>query len=535
MNDAEKIKDYLINELKEQELAEQLEFERLIANIASQLAQTESEELEESIDSTLQDLGQFLRSERAFLAQFTPDGKSLYHRNIWAAEGIDIPPYLFEMDIADDSPWLAQRVRSGKVINTGPGLVDLPVESGDLRKILEKIGVKSGVVVPVRVEGKSIGMLGLDTVDKSRKYPPAIVNRLKILANLVGSTIHRVKSQTALLSSLEQIRQLKDQLEQENIYLREEIEINFRQGEIVGESHEIQKVLNQAEKVADQTTCVLILGETGTGKELLARAIHKMSPRNKRQMVTVNCAALPGTLIESELFGREKGAFTGAISKEPGRFEVADGSTIFLDEIGDLSIELQSKLLRVLEEGRFERLGSSKSITVDARIIAATNYDLQALVHEGRFRKDLFYRLNTFPITLPPLRDRKNDIPLLVWAFVNEFGKNMGKAVDQIHRKTMTLLQNYSWPGNVRELKNVVERAMILSTGTTLRVDRLGAENEMSEQSMTLRQVEKEHILKVLESTGWRVRGQNGAASILDLKPTTLDSRMKKLGIHRNE
>ncbi|CAB1075091.1 Formate hydrogenlyase transcriptional activator [Olavius algarvensis Delta 1 endosymbiont] len=517
----------------EQVLAEQLEFERLIADIASQLAQTRPEQLDESIESTLQALGLFFGTQRAFLAQFTNDGKSLFHRKIWSAEGIDVPPHYFEMDMAAASPWFAQQVRLGKAINTGPGLVNLPDESGILRDLLKRDGVNSGVIVPVRVENRSLGMLGLDTVDQPRDFPPPIVDRLKIVADTVGSTIFRVESQTALQSSLDQIRKLKDRIEQENIYLREEIEINFRYSEIVGESPEIIKVLNQAEKVAAQTTCVLILGETGTGKELLARAIHKMSPRHKRQMVNVNCAALPGTLIESELFGREKGAFTGAISKEPGRFEVADGSTIFLDEIGDLPIELQSKILRVLEEDRFERLGSSKTIAVDVRIIAATNYDLQALVHEGRFRKDLFYRLNTFPITLPPLRDRREDIPLLTWTFVNEFVKNMGKVVNRISKRTMTLLYNYPWPGNVRELKNVIERAMILSADTILSIDRLGAIDEISVSDMTLKHIERDHILKILNSVGWRVSGKNGAAEILGLKESTLRARMKKLGIER--
>ncbi len=291
--------------------------------------------------------------------------------------------------------------------------------------------------------------------------------------------------------------------------------------------------LGQAEKVASQATCVLIQGETGTGKELFARAIHKMSPRGKRSMLMVNCGALPGTLIESELFGREKGAFTGAVAREPGRFEVADGSTIFLDEISDLPIELQSKLLRVLEHGQFERLGSSKPISVDVRVIAATNHDLKKRVQEGQFRKDLYYRLGVFPINLPPLRERREDIPLLVWTFAGRLGKQMGKTIERISQKTMNLLQGYPWPGNVRELRNVIERAMIMSTDTTLRIDSLGFEDEISTPDATLKQVEKAHILKVLESTGWRVSGKHGAADVLGLKESTLRARMKKAGIKR--
>lgn len=380
-----------------------------------------------------------------------------------------------------------------------------------------------------KVRGFEAGAVDFITKPFQAEEVLARVDTHLTLSRLSRNLERQVEKRTA------EIRRLKKRLAQENIYLREEIEVNFHHGEIVGESSAIKSVLSQAEKVAAQTTCVFIKGETGTGKELLARAIHKMSSRHKHQIVKVNCGALPGTLIESELFGREKGAFTGAISKAMGRFEVADGSTIFLDEIGDLPIELQSKLLRVLEEGRFERLGSSETITVDVRILAATSHDLKKLLREGRFRNDLYYRLNAFPVTLPPLRDRREDIPPLVWAFVRDFGKNMGKKISMVSKKTMTLMQNYPWPGNIRELKNVIERAMILSTGETLRIDRLGAEDEISMQDMTLKQVERDHILKVLESTGWRVRGQNGAASILDLKPTTLEARMKKLGIKRNK
>lgn len=517
----------------EQVLAKQLEFERLIADIASQLAQTSPEQLDESIESTLQALGLFFGTQRAFLAQFTNDGKSLFHRKIWSAEGIDVPPYYFEMDMATASPWFAQQVRLGKAINTGPGLVNLPDESGVLRERLKRDGVNSGVIVPVRVEDRSLGMLGLDTVDQPRDFPTPLVDRLKIVANTVGSTIYRVESQTALQSSQDQIRKLSDRLEQENIYLRNEIEINYKHDEIVGESTPLKMALGQAEKVASQATCVLIQGETGTGKELFARAIHKMSPRSKRSMLMVNCGALPGTLIESELFGREKGAFTGAVSRESGRFEVADGSTIFLDEISDLPIELQSKLLRVLEYGQFERLGSSKPISVDVRVIAATNHNLKKRVQEGRFRKDLYYRLGAFPINLPPLRERREDIPLLVWTFAGRLGKQMGKTIERISQKTMNLLKDYPWPGNIRELRNVLERAMIMSTDTTLRIDSLGFEDEICTPGATLKQVEKAHILKVLESTGWRVSGKHGAADVLGLKESTLRARMKKAGIKR--
>ena len=303
--------------------------------------------------------------------------------------------------------------------------------------------------------------------------------------------------------------------------------------EIVGQSLSMKKVLSQAEQVARTDSAVFIQGETGTGKELLARAIHKMSARKDRPLVTVNCASLPPTLIESELFGREKGAYTGAMTKMIGRFEIADGSTLFLDEIGELPLELQSKLLRVLEEGNFERLGSTKTLHANVRIVAATNRDIEHEVRDGKFRKDLFYRLNVFPILIPPVRERPEDIPLLVWAFAREFQKRMGKEIEAISKKSMEALQSYSWPGNVRELRNVVEHAMILGKSKILVVHVPKPVSLKEEDTSSLEDTERRHIVRVLERTGWRVAGKAGAAEILGLKRSTLISKMKKLHIHR--
>jgi PAS domain S-box-containing protein len=354
-----------------------------------------------------------------------------------------------------------------------------------------------------------------------------------LLLSLCRDVTERNRKKEELEKAFEEIKQLKNQLEEENIHLREEIELKFRHELIVGDSDVITQVLSIAEKVAPQDTCVLILGETGTGKELLARAIHNISPRKGRPMVPVNCAALPASLIESELFGREKGAFTGAVTRRLGRFDAANESTIFLDEIGDLPIELQAKLLRVLQEGQFERLGSNETINVNVRIIAATNHDLGKLVSQGKFRKDLYYRLNVFPITLPPLRERQEDIPLLVWAFVKEFCQSMGKRISTISSITMDLLAQHPWPGNVRELKNVIERAMIMSDGSTLHLDFMGSQNVGVGLNLTLDEVDRAHIQRVLEHADWRVSGEKGAAKILGLKPTTLEARMRKLGIQR--
>lgn len=337
-----------------------------------------------------------------------------------------------------------------------------------------------------------------------------------------------------LQGAYEEIKQLKDQLQQENLYLREQIELHYKHEDIVGTSKGLKNVLVQIEQVAVTNSTVLLLGETGTGKEVLARAVHNLSTRKNRTMVKMNCAALPSTLVESELFGHEKGAFTGAIAQKMGRFEVASGSTLFLDEIGELPLALQAKLLRVLQEQQFERLGSSKTIEVDVRIIAATNQNLQNAVQEGRFREDLYYRLNVFPVQIPPLRDRAEDIPLLVWNFVKEFEQTVGRTIANIPKKSMDALQRYPWPGNIRELRNVIERAMILSQEGVLQIELPTIKEATTATTMTLEAFERQHILSVLEKTGWRIRGQNGASEVLGLKPSTLESRMKKLGIQRN-
>jgi formate hydrogenlyase transcriptional activator len=336
----------------------------------------------------------------------------------------------------------------------------------------------------------------------------------------------------ALAGRLEEIEELKQQLERENIYLQKEVSL-LGDHNIVGQSAAMKIVLTQAGQVARTDSTVLILGETGTGKELLARAIHKMSARKNRPLVTVNCASLAPTLMESELFGREKGAYTGAMTSMAGRFEVANGSTLFLDEIGELPLELQVKLLRVLEEGIFERLGSTRPIHVDVRLIAATNRDFAQEVKEGRLRKDLYYRLNVFPIRIPPLRERHEDIPLLVWAFVSQFQEKMGKRIDSIAKKSMDALQSYPWPGNVRELRNVIERAMILSHAETLEIILPRITGADSSLDQNLEDVERRHIISVLEKTNWRVTGRDSAAEILGLKRSTLQSMMKKLGIER--
>jgi DNA-binding NtrC family response regulator len=339
-----------------------------------------------------------------------------------------------------------------------------------------------------------------------------------------------------------EIRKLKDHLEIENVTLKEELKTSFEDNELIGKSHAFSTVLYQVEQVGPTDSTVLLRGETGTGKGLIARRIHQQSGRKDRPMITVNCAALPATLIESELFGHEKGAFTGATDQKTGRFELADGGTIFLDEIGDLPIELQAKLLRILQDHEFERLGSSTTRTVDTRVIAATNRDLDLLIEQGAFRADLYYRLGVFPIQIPPLRKRRSDISLLVWFFITILQTRLDKTIETIPARVMDALIAYDWPGNVRELRNIIERAMILSSGTSLELDSalMGhhrstgvSERPVQQQGDNLEDAQRGHIVRVLEECDWKVRGKGGAAERLGLKRTTLQSRMKKLGIQR--
>jgi formate hydrogenlyase transcriptional activator len=341
----------------------------------------------------------------------------------------------------------------------------------------------------------------------------------------------------SLRKALFEIKALKDQLEAENIYFRQQSKMNHQFDHILGQSDGLKYVLYRAEQVAPQDTTVLILGETGTGKELIAAIIHSLSPRRDRPLITVNCAALPANLIESELFGREKGAFTGADTRQVGRFEAANGSTLCLDEIGELPLEMQAKLLRVIQHNTFERLGSSQTIKVDVRIVATTNRNLEEEIRRGRFRQDLYYRLNVFPITVPPLRQRREDIPLLVQAFTERYTRKLGKQITSIHKETMKALQDYLWPGNVRELENIIERAVILCSGPVLQLaDNLEIPSlSFLSSKNTLEEVERTQILKTLSETQWRIEGKGGAAAILGLHPSTLRARLHKLGIIRPE
>jgi transcriptional regulator with GAF, ATPase, and Fis domain len=371
----------------------------------------------------------------------------------------------------------------------------------------------------------------------------------KVLA-IVRDITERREAEESLRKALDEVQRLKEQLQEENIYLQEEIRVASNFGEIIGNSDALRRVLQQTEQVAPLNTTVTILGETGTGKELVAHAIHRLSSRRDRPLVKVNCAALPGPLIESELFGHEKGAFTSADVRHIGRFEIAKGGTIFLDEVGELPLDLQAKLLRVLEEGEFERVGGSHTIKVDVRVIAATNRNLEEAVRKGTFRSDLYYRLNIFPITVPPLRERIGDIPILVTHLVRQLSQKLGKTIESIGYDSMAKLKNYPWPGNVRELRNVIERAVIITQGPKLRlIDDLDSQAleldlqkptagqdvfpDLAQAGETLEQYEYNLILRTLKNVHWKLEGPGGAAELLNLHPSTLRSKMRKLGIDR--
>jgi formate hydrogenlyase transcriptional activator len=390
--------------------------------------------------------------------------------------------------------------------------------------------IRSLIIVPLMSKRGAIGTLSVAT-QALDQYSDEDVKFVREVAEQVALAVEN-------MLAYEEIAQLKARLEQENLYLREEIKSQHTFEEIIGQGPAIQKVLKAAEMVAATDASVLLLGETGTGKELLVRAVHNLSLRKGKPLVTVNCATLPAGLVESELFGHEKGAFTGALARKIGRFELAHGGTLFLDEIGDLPLDLQAKLLRVLQEGTFERVGGLSTIKVDVRVIAATNWDLENAMQEGTFRPDLYYRLSVFPIRIPPLRERREDIPLLVRYFVMKCGGKLGKQIESIPQKLMEALLAYPWPGNVRELENVIERAVILSPGHQLALGEWLPKPALAPgggRVLTLAELDREHIVQVLELTGGQVSGEKGAAKLLGMKPTTLESKIKRLGIDKNQ
>ena len=403
----------------------------------------------------------------------------------------------------------------------------------DRRELFHRCGIVAGAVLPVTRGRAAAGALIL-VAGSPRSWPPRLVDLLRAFAAIIGQALSTRAQHQAMTHAQEHLDELRAQLARVGDEPRPSTAILRASSLIVSESAAIRQAIAQAEQVASSSATVLLMGETGVGKEVFAQMIHRLSARHQRPMVSVSCGAIPSALIESELFGRERGAYTGALTRQIGRFEAANQSTLFLDEIGELSSEVQIKLLRVLQERVIERLGSTQQIRVDVRIIAATNRNLEKAVEDKNFREDLFYRLNVFPITIPPLRERVEDLPGLVWDFIDEFSKQLGKTIESISEESMRQLRLYPWPGNVRELRNVIERAVIVSTGPRLNVSiPENGGNRAPLSSMTLKGLETEHIRETLERTHWRIRGRGGAAERLGLKPTTLEGRMAKLGLTR--
>ncbi len=425
---------------------------------------------------------------------------------------------------ADSPAGLALTLRRPSVL----ARADLEKLDSEIARLLLAEGVGAHCAAPLVSRGRTLGTLNAARLD-DQAFTAAE-------ADLLGQVAGQIALAVDNALAFHQIAELKNKLAEEKLYLEDEIRTEYRFGEIVGASPALKRVLREVEIVAPADTAVLIQGETGVGKELIARAIHRLSRRKDRTFVKLNCAAIPTGLLESELFGHEKGAFTGAVARKIGRFELAHQGTLFLDEVGDIPLELQPKLLRVLQEQEFERLGDTRTIKVDVRLVAATNRDLGKMVAEKQFRNDLYYRLNVFPLTLPPLRERREDIPLLVRYFVQEHARRLGKVIETIPTEAMTALTRYAWPGNIRELENFIERAVLLSPGPALRVllaDLKSTAEPAPDDAATLADAEREHIVSVLKHTNWVIGGPSGAAARLGLKRTTLQSKMQKLGITR--
>jgi len=510
-----------------------LDFHRLVADVASRLvAIDDAEAVDDAVVDSMRRVGEALTFDRAILWMKEPGESVAVPTHYWEQPAGASPPAPVPIAAI---PYVTSRLHAGEVswfsnLDEVPDPVD--------RETFRSRGLKAAIWVPLTSTNDpedKLAVLAFSSTASDHECTPAMIGRLPLVAGVMGQALARKAGQQALRRAFDEIDQLRGRLGSENLERREKKVVRSPRTVVAG-SRAIQQVLAQVAQVAPTPATVLLLGETGTGKEVMAQVIHDASPRHQRPMVRVSCAAIPIALIESELFGRERGAFTGALSRQIGRFEAANQSTLFLDEIGELPTEVQVKLLRVLQERVIERLGSTQPIKVDVRIIAATNRNLETAVQDKTFREDLYYRLNVFPIELPPLRERIDDIPTLVGTFIDEYSRAFGKPIEPISKENMRELQRYSWPGNVRELRNVVERAVILATGRTLVVPApRPAEQGRPQAPMTLVGLEVEHIRAVLESTNWRIRGSGGAAERLGLKPTTLESRMAKYGLTRKQ
>jgi transcriptional regulator with GAF, ATPase, and Fis domain len=512
------------------ELDERSAFDRAVADIAARFAAVDIGDLDDRIVESQRQLCGLLGVDRSWL--WEPHGDLFTCTHLWSRDDIQAPvPLPDALEAREHLPWLLSQVEAGHIVAVNR-VDDVP--SAPDRESLRRIGTQSAITVPLAVGSKLIGILSFGTLRTERTWSGYTLEGLRLIAAVMANGLARHQATQALRSALEEVRRLRARLAPEHVQMRREVKAMKLPRQVAIDSASVRHLMEQVEQVAPTTATVLLMGETGSGKEVFAEAIHELSPRRHKPMVRLNCAAIPVSLIESELFGRERGAYTGALSRQAGRFEIADGSTIFLDEIGELPLDVQVKLLRVLQERTVERLGSSHPIKVNVRVIAATNRNLEQAVADKNFREDLYYRLNVFPLRVPPLRERVQDIPSLAWTFIDEFASAFGKSIESLSKASLEALQRYSWPGNVRELRNVIERAVIIANGPNLVVELPQPTAATRRKSLKFVDVETEHIRSVLESTGGRIRGSGGAAELLGLKPTTLESRMTRLGISRS-
>src|SRR5262245_7364760 len=514
-------------------------FEALLAAIAARLLGGRLDAVDADIEDALSKLVEFLDVERSTFGMVDPLDGILRSTHAVARPGVR--PFPIGRSIKEINPWVLEQLAGKRVPVIISSASDLPPEATVDSQTWRMFDVRSVAIFPIVAGDRLLGGFSFGTTLQERTWPRPVIDRLCLIGEVFAGALLRRDQEGRLRETLAEVEALRERLQLENDYLRQRTFPADGFEDIVGESPALRSVLFQLEQVAPTDATVLLRGETGTGKELIARAIHARSARRNRALVTVNCAALSPALIESELFGHEKGAFTGAVSRKIGRFELAAGSTLFLDEVGEIPLELQGKLLRVLQEGELERLGSSVTHKVDVRVIAASNRDLSAAARVGTFRPDLYYRLRVFPIEVPPLRARKQDIPVLVWYFLGQLGAALNKKIERVPATAMDRLLTYDWPGNVRELRNVLERSIILSPGPVLLLAELGDDASTAVAGTTgagtvgtLADVERDHIIRVLESCEWRVRGPGNAAKQLGLNASTLYSRMKKLKIQRS-
>ena len=509
-----------------------IELEKLITQFSTQFANLPVSEVDGRIEQAFKQIAECIDVDRCSFWELSDDQTELHLIHQYAVPGqLKIPGGLTNKNF----PWVFRKGMNGDYVCFSR-IEDLPEEAAIDKESFRFIKAKSSLIIPYHIAGKPISSMTFANMIKERTFSTGLITRLKLIGEIITGAFHRKKMEEKYQASIMNAQRLDDQISSEQFPLRQATKNECRYEGIIGDSPVMKHVFSRMEQVAPTDSVVLVLGDTGTGKGEVAKAIHELSRRNKEKIVTVNCAALTPNLIESELFGREKGAYTGSTEMQIGRFELADKGTLVLDEITELPLDLQAKLLRAIQEGEFERLGSPKTVNVDVRIIALTGRNLKEEVLKGRFRQDLYYRLNVFPITMPPLRERNDDIPLLAAHFVAQFNRKMQKDIKIVPKHLMAELIKYSWPGNVRELEHIIERAVIITQGTSLHLaEKLedSGSNISEEHFITnLAEVEKRHILKILEKTNWRIEGSKGAAILLGMHPNTLRGRIQKLGIH---